>query len=401
MSAPTASAPVKAPAGGRNGVLAGGCTAHFLHDGLTDSLYVLLPLWAEAFGLSHTQVGLLKTAFSGATGASQLPLGVLSERIGERALLAVGLCLAGILFAVAAWAGSYGMLILCLFLSGLACGVQHPLSSSIIARAFTQGGARAALGIYNFSGDLGKVAVPVSVAALAAWGGWQAGVLGYGLLLALAGGLLFLWLRRLRHALKPMKQHAEAATGKGWGFTDGRGFAYLSGVHLLDDVSRTGFLTFMPFVIISKGATTASVGFALALLFAGGAAGKLGCGLLAERLGLMRTVVLTEFATGVLVLLTLALPLNWTLAVLPLLGVVMNGTSSVLYGTVGDFVTPQRQARAFGLFYTVGSTASAAAPFLFGMLSDWRNPGFALVFAALAAFATLPLCLLLRRHLKD
>ena len=37
-------------------------TAHFVHDGLHDSLYILLPLWSQAFGLSLSQVGMLKFA---------------------------------------------------------------------------------------------------------------------------------------------------------------------------------------------------------------------------------------------------------------------------------------------------------------------------------------------------
>lgn len=49
-----------------HGPLAAGGLAHFVHDGISDSLYVLLPLWAEAFGLSLAQVGLLKTCFSSA-----------------------------------------------------------------------------------------------------------------------------------------------------------------------------------------------------------------------------------------------------------------------------------------------------------------------------------------------
>lgn len=384
---------------GRKGVLAGGCSAHFLHDGLTDSLYVLLPLWAQAFGLSHTQVGLLKSAFSGATALSQLPLGLLSERFGERALLALGLTVAGVLFAVGAMSANYETLIVCLLLSGLACGVQHPLSSSIISRAYAQGKRRAMLGIYNFAGDMGKVVVPFCVAAAAVWFGWREGMIGYGVVLGCAGLVLLWGLSRLGAALAPPAAH-DSANGKGWGLKDARGFSVLSTIHLLDDVSRSGFLTFLPFVLIAKGASTGSVGFALALLFGGGAAGKLACGLLAERLGLMRTVVTTELATGILVLFVIAMPLEGVLAILPLLGVAMNGTSSVLYGTVGEFVEPHRQARAFGLFYTVGSSSSAAAPFLFGLLSDWRDPGFALIFSALAAIATLPLCLALRRHLS-
>ena len=45
------------PAGGvrrrARGTLSGCGLAHFLHDGFSDVVYVLLPIWSEAFGLSH------------------------------------------------------------------------------------------------------------------------------------------------------------------------------------------------------------------------------------------------------------------------------------------------------------------------------------------------------------
>ena len=44
-------------------VLAVACGAHFIHDGFSDLLYVLLPVWASEFGLSFAQVGLLKTLY--------------------------------------------------------------------------------------------------------------------------------------------------------------------------------------------------------------------------------------------------------------------------------------------------------------------------------------------------
>ena len=137
-------------------------------------------------------------------------------------------------------------------------------------------------------------------------------------------------------------------------------------------------------------AATEAVRFALALVFAGGAAGKLICGLVAERLGILRTVVLTELVTTVLILGVLAVPLSGAMILLPVVGVALNGTSSVLYGTViGDFVHSDRQARAFGLFYTFGTGAGVVSPFLFGLFSDaWGLD------AAVKAIATLVLLIL-------
>ena len=139
---------------------------------------------------------------------------------------------------------------------------------------------------------------------------------------------------------------------------------------MIDNATRSPFLTFLPFLLIAKGLTVAGVGGAFALLFAGGAVGKFACGLLAERIGVIRAVVLTEAVTAIGIVTVVAAPLGVALAVLPVLGVALNGTSSVLYGTVADLVSPERRARAYGLYYTLSIGASALAPSLYGMVSD-------------------------------
>ena len=58
------------------------CAAHTLHDGLSDLTYVLLPLFAQSFGLSLAQVGLIRGAHRTAMAAFQIPAGLVAERFG-------------------------------------------------------------------------------------------------------------------------------------------------------------------------------------------------------------------------------------------------------------------------------------------------------------------------------
>jgi MFS family permease len=134
-------------------------------------------------------------------------------------------------------------------------------------------------------------------------------------------------------------------------------------------------------------------------LFVGGAVGKFLCGLLAERLGVITTVFITEIATAVGILMVVWLPLNATFVILPVLGAALNGTSSVLYGSVADFVDSARRARAFGVFYTLGVGAGAMAPTLVGIMSDISGLGLTIGIIGCAAFSTLPLALVLRGSL--
>jgi MFS transporter, FSR family, fosmidomycin resistance protein len=182
----------------------------------------------------------------------------------------------------------------------------------------------------------------------------------------------------------------------GWGIRDPRGFQALSAIGMIDNSTRSGLLTFLPFVLIAKGMSVAGVGGALALVFAGGAMGKFVCGVVAERVGIIRTVVLTEAATSVAIIAILAAPLPVAMLLLVPLGVALNGTSSVLYATVADLVTAERRSRAYGLYYTLTIAASAVGPTLYGVVGDAVGPATTLSLIAVVVLTTIPLCLLLR-----
>ena len=384
-------------------VLATACSIHFVHDGFSDILYVLLPLWAAEFQLTFSQVGLIRTAYSGGMAAFQIPAGLLAERWGERRLLAIGTAVTGCGFILAGAVGGFVALLTVLLVAGLGSGVQHPLSSSLVSKAYETGPRRAALGTYNFSGDLGKVAVPATVAFAATVIGWRWASAAYGVIGVVAALAILGMLVRLETGMpEPTVRSAEThATGSGWGIRDLRGFRALTAIGMIDNATRTGFLTFLPFVLMAKGSSVAGVGTALALLFAGGAVGKFVCGLAAERLGVIRTVVLTEAATTLGILGLIAAPLPVALAILPLMGVALNGTSSVLYGTVADLVTTDRRSRAYGLYYTVTIATSALAPSVYGIVGDIVGVRATLVIVASVVLATLPLCLMLRASVAE
>ena len=273
--------------------------AHILHDGFSDVLYILLPLWASEFSLTLTGVGVLKAVYTAGMALSQIPAGILAERWGERRLLVVGTAVTALGYLGVATLAS-GMLPLAalLLVAGLGSGVQHPLASSLVSRAYETGPRRAALGTYNFAGDLGKIAVPAAVALVTTAIGWRYAS-GVYALLGLAG-TVFIALALVRigaGAAAPLAEE-RGTGGGGWGIRDMRGFQALSAIGMIDTATRTALLTFLPFLLLAKGLTVAGVGVALAVLFAGGAAGKFVCGLVAERVGIVRTVILTELATA-------------------------------------------------------------------------------------------------------
>src|SRR5437667_12799458 len=72
------------------------CGAHVLHDGYTDLLYVLLPLWQAQFGLGYAEVGLLCALYDGTMAGFKIHAGAIAQRFGGPLVLGIGHALAGI-----------------------------------------------------------------------------------------------------------------------------------------------------------------------------------------------------------------------------------------------------------------------------------------------------------------
>jgi predicted MFS family arabinose efflux permease len=249
--------------------------------------------------------------------------------------------------------------------------------------------SRTALGTYNFTGDLGKMALPAVFAMIAAALGWQQALIVIAALAVAGAGIILA-------ALPAPEPHAHTDARPVVGQDRPSAYWLLFSIHIADDLVRTGFMIFLPFLLRDKGADLPTIGLGLSLLFAGGAAGKLVMGWVGARIGVIASVVLTEVATTLLILALLPLSLGTAMILLPLVGLMLNGTSSVLYGTVPEFVSPARRAHAFAVFYTGGSVAGAIGPFLAGLLGDQIGLAAALSVVACIALTTVPMVWALR-----
>src|SRR5215510_12290413 len=146
--------------------LAVAASAHVVHDGYTDLLYVLLPVWQAEFGLGYAEVGMLRGSYMATMSALQIPASLLAERISPMIVLVTGTLLAASCFLLAgASTGLVGLLV-ALLLGGVGASVQHPIAASIVSNAFDGTRSRTALGVYNFTGDVGKMALPALTALL-------------------------------------------------------------------------------------------------------------------------------------------------------------------------------------------------------------------------------------------
>ncbi|MDR5774741.1 MULTISPECIES: MFS transporter [unclassified Caballeronia] len=369
------------------------CVAHALHDGYTDMIYALLPVWQADFGLGYGALAMLRGVYAGTMASLQIPAGRLAQRLGSRATLALGTLLAAGGYALAGMSGSLLGLCVALAVSGSGSSTQHPIASGAVSRVYGRR-ARGPLSVYNFSGDLGKSALPAAISLLVTLMPWRhalwiMSVLGC--VVAVSIALFF--------PVVPRSTPAADAQSSGNCGGSGRGFSMLLSIGVLDTSVRMGLLTFLPFLLKEKGISQPMLGTALALVFIGGAAGKFACGWLGARLGVIGTVLATEGGTAACIVAVMLCPLSVAMVLLPLLGVMLNGTSSVLYGTVPELAPLDGAERAFALFYTGTIASGAISPVIYGFLGDRIGVHGATLATALTATAIFPLAIALRSRL--
>ncbi len=154
-------------------VLAVTCGNHAVHDGYTDTLYLLLPLWQAEFQLSYAAVGIMRALYSAVLAAFQVPAASLAVRVSPVLLLAAGTALSGLAYMLAGASAGLPLLVVSLMLGGLGSSTLHPIGSDLVASAFHGNSVRPALGTFNFAGDVGKMAFPTGASLLLAFMSWR------------------------------------------------------------------------------------------------------------------------------------------------------------------------------------------------------------------------------------
>ena len=348
--------------------------------------------------LTYTEAGLLRSVQNGASAVLQVPSGYLGERVGEFWLLIGGnVWVAAGLVGMAA-ATTFPLLLAATLVAGLGGGTQHPLATSMVSRSHDARGRSTAVGTVNFAGDLGKLAAPALALLLAARYGWRGTLYAIGF-----AGVVFMALAALARRVIVSGRRIDPTEGPGTQVrrtTDLRAFGTLSGVGFLDSGTRAAALAFLPFVMKDKGLSDERVFVMLLFLLAGGAAGKFVCGWLDDRYGSISLIWGTKGLTALLLVASLASPAYAIAPLMLVLGIGLNGTSSVLYATVAAFIPSNRRATGYGYYYTATEVGGTLAPIVYGRVADVFSLRAAMIAMGVVTSLILPASLALRGPLN-
>jgi sugar phosphate permease len=350
-------------------------------------LPAVAPQIRDEYGLSIAQTGALLAASTVGIVATLLAWGALADRIGERAVIAVGLTGAAGGLALASQAGSGAALGAALVLAG-ACGSSaNAASGRAVVSWFGRSQRGLALGLRHMSTPLGGAIAAALLPLAADAGGVEAA------LLALAGACLAgavaaaAGLRRADPQPGEIDEPPPHVTSAGplrdpgiWRLSLGT-----AGV-VLGQISVLSFLAL--YLHEERGWSVTASALALATVQIGGAVARVVAGAWSDRLGSrirpLRAIALAGGLTLAAATALLPAPDGLAVPLLIVAGIVVMAGNGVSFAAAAEMVAPARVGTALGLQNTILFVAVATASPLFGAavgLLSWP-----------AAFALASLC---------
>jgi NNP family nitrate/nitrite transporter-like MFS transporter len=130
----------------------------------------LAPQFRELYGLSATEAGILVAAPVVLGSLARIPLGLLTDRFGGRAMFSLLLVVLAVPLTLAGLTRGYPTLLLVAFFLGVA-GASFAIGVPFVVRWFPPQRQGMALGIYGM-GNVGTAIAALVAPALAAAGGW-------------------------------------------------------------------------------------------------------------------------------------------------------------------------------------------------------------------------------------
>lgn len=350
--------------------------AHLLNDSMQSVIPALYPIFQNTLSISYTQIGWLTFALQMTSSVMQPVVGLMSDRKPSPWMLPGGMVLSMIGMAGLAFAGSFWSLVFFIVFVGLGSAVFHPEGSRVVY--FAAGGRRGfAQSIYQVGGNFGQSLAPLMTIFVFIPLGQQGAI--WGTLLAAAGIIVLLkvvpWYRaQLEEHGRPVKKPA-AAGAAAMGARARKNTVALALALLITLVfARSWYAaaigTFYQFYLIHDyGLSTKASQIPVYLFMIFGVIGTFFGGIISDRIGAKRMMLLSLLGSAPFALLLPHLPQFWIYPAIALLGLVLQSgfSVSVIYA---QELMPGRVGMASGLITGLAFGMGALGAVVLGRLGD-------------------------------
>jgi len=360
---------------------------HLAVDFASGSVPALIPYFTDKFDLSYALAAMLLLAATLSSSVVQPLFGLWSDRNEALWLIPGGVALAACGVGLAAVSPAYPLVLLLVLAGGLGVAAFHPEGAKF---AKYSSGRKLAKGMsyFNIGGNAGYAFGAFVTSLLVHPFGLVGGMLAM-VPVVLASFALTRALPHLRR-LRPQQDTSTLARGD-----DRRGaMALLGGVIALRSVAWFTLLAFVPLWVESKGHSKADGGRLLFLMLLSGAIGTLLIGAVADRIGLRRTLVVTQALLLPLILVFVHADGVVAAVALMLVGMCVVGTFGVSM-VLSQLYLPRHVGMASGLSIGLAMGVGGIAAVALGAVADAIDLETAITISAFAPALGVVLCLLL------
>ena len=369
--------------------------SHIIGAGAQYGINTLAPFYQQDLDLSRAQIGLFFTAFYLGMAGLSIAAGWLTDRLGVRGTAVMGHLVVGFFTTAASLAPSFGWAFVSFFLAGLGYSFLNPASTKGVMSWFQREERATAMGIKQTGVPLGGVVAALVGPFLVLFSGWRMALAGFGIINLIFG--IFFWMLWREpvdgsgssdQALSPSQQV------KGIPKLKSLLTVSLGTVVLL--VGQMSLLTYIPLYLKEiMGFSPYWASRALAMIQVGAMVGRIGWGIVSDRLfdGRRKIVLVLIGSLAVALSLTLGLiPSGISLYILmPLIflaGLCMVGHQGVSYALIAELAGKARTGTALGVVLTVNSVGAIIGTPSFGYLVD-STGSYSIAWQALAAILLL------------
>ena len=339
------------------------------------SIPPLTPFLRDELNLTHAEVGLLMSFIYIGVVSASLFFGWITDLLGERRALTLGLGIQGIFMIIFAWGHTFLLGGFLLLLSGIGYSSVNPATTKGVMRWFPPQGRATAMGIKQTGIPLGGILAAAILPGLALAIGWRVSIT-----LVSAATLVSILAIRIGIPLAPPLQNQPSGTR--WAqlreVLSNRSILALSIMGIFLAGAQLAIITHLVLFLKKEYLfSTVLAGFFLALVQGGGIAGRIGWGLVSDFLarGRRKSILVIIGIIAVLQLFLLGrigpdIPGSLLVLFIALLGSTTIGYHGVLFGLMGEIVRKEVVGLATGFSLTITFLGIVLYPPIFGYLVD-------------------------------
>jgi FSR family fosmidomycin resistance protein-like MFS transporter len=332
-------------------------SVHMLNDSMQAVVSALFPIFEDSLNLNYGQIGWIAFTLNMTSSVMQPVVGLVSDKKPMPWMLPLGMVCSMIGMAGLAFAPNFWLLLLSVVFVGLGSAVFHPEGSRVVhlgagsRRAFAQS-------IYQVGGNFGSTLAPLMTIFIFVPLGQRGAAWGM-LLAAAAIAVLFKvvpWysaqLAAHANQLPKKKGHAPAGSA-GLAPISQRTVAFALTILFIVVFARSwyaaGIGTFYQFYAEEQyGLSTKGAQVPLFLFMAAGVVGTFFGGMIADRIGRKKMMLISLLGAAPIALILPHLPLGWVYPVIAVLGLVLQSGFSVSVVYAQDLM-PNKVGTASGL----------------------------------------------------